>query len=343
MEYIIHIDGSFGEGGGQILRTSLALSLVTGKPFHITNIRAGRGKPGLMRQHLTAVEAAARVGAADVEGNSLGSPELTFRPQAVVAGQYSFAVGTAGSCTLVLQTILPALLTASEPSHIILEGGTHNPMAPPFDFLIGTYLPIVNRMGPRVAAVLERPGFFPAGGGRMTVEIEPAGALSPITLLERGPVQKQSARAMVARLPRTIAERELEVIRETLALDRNALQVEEVSDSKGPGNVILVEVASRYVTETFTGFGERGVPAEQIAQKTAQAVREYLKAEVPVGRYLADQLLVPLALAGGGSFRTLSPTDHTTTNVEVIKRFLDVDVSVDMTDDRTCTISLERR
>src|SRR5688572_17114432 len=168
------IDGSFGEGGGQILRTSLALSLITGRPFRIEKIRANREKPGLMRQHLTAVKAAGKIGQAEVEGAFIGAKELTFAPGEVVPGDYSFAVGTAGSATLVLQTVLPALITASKPSTLRLEGGTHNPYAPPFDFLARVFLPIVNRMGPNIEATLLRPGFYPAGGGKVNFTIEPA-------------------------------------------------------------------------------------------------------------------------------------------------------------------------
>src|SRR5262249_21779317 len=147
---MITIDGSFGEGGGQILRTSLALSLVTGQPFHIEKIRAGRKQPGLLRQHLTAVKAAAQISQAQVEGEKIGSTQLTFAPGSLMAGEYAFAVGTAGSATLVLQTILPALLRANAPSRLTLEGGTHNPFAPPFNFLTKAFLPLIRRMGARV-------------------------------------------------------------------------------------------------------------------------------------------------------------------------------------------------
>src|SRR5262245_57066518 len=169
---ILTIDGSHGEGGGQILRSSLALSMVTGTPFRIENIRAKRKKPGLMRQHLTAVNAARQVSSAGVDGAAIGSTELVFHPGTVRPGDYQFAVGTAGSTTLVLQTVLPALLCAGGSSRLSFEGGTHNPFAPPFDFLERAFLPLMNRMGPKVAATLERPGFYPAGGGRFTVTIE---------------------------------------------------------------------------------------------------------------------------------------------------------------------------
>ncbi len=171
---VLTIDGADGEGGGQILRTSLALSLVTGIPFRIERLRAGRPRPGLLRQHLTAAHAAAEVGQVQVTGAALGSLSLTFVPGRVTPGTYSFSVGTAGSTTLVLQTVLPALLLASEPSTLTLAGGTHNPFAPPFDFLAQAYLPLVNRMGPQVTATLERPGFYPAGGGTCQITIAPA-------------------------------------------------------------------------------------------------------------------------------------------------------------------------
>ena len=324
---MITIDGSYGEGGGQILRTSLALSLVTGKPFSIHNIRAGRKKPGLMRQHLTAVNAAAEIGLAAIEGNSIGSQAFTFEPEMIKPGNFHFAIGSAGSCTLVFQTILPALIIAGEPSEIILEGGTHNPFAPPFDFLEKAFLPVINRMGPNVDAVLEKPGFYPAGGGRFKVSINPAG-LNRFDLLERGNIINKTARASVANLPVNIANRELKVIREKLKWDRELLKAVEVENSQGPGNILTVEVESDNITEVFTGFGEKNVSAEKVAKRTVKSVQEYLAFNVPVGRYLADQLLIPMALAGGGKFRTLSPTKHTTTNVEIIKKFLDVEIDV---------------
>src|SRR5262245_20703997 len=200
---MITIDGSFGEGGGQILRTSLALSLVTGKPFRIENVRAGRKSPGLLRQHQTAVSAAAAVGRAEIAGASIGSGELEFSPKAIAPGEYQFAIGTAGSTTLVLQTILPALMTATAPSRIALEGGTHNPFAPPFDFLVLSFLPLLKRMGVHIEAALERPGFYPAGGGRIVVSIKP-GTLLRLDLENRGEVLSKRARAVVANLPRAV-------------------------------------------------------------------------------------------------------------------------------------------
>ena len=280
---MVTIDGSFGEGGGQILRSSLALSLVSGKPFSIHSVRAGRKRPGIMRQHFTAVNAAAEIGRAAVEGNRIGSQAFTFEPEKIEPGNYHFAIGSAGSCTLVVQTILPALIIADGPSEITLEGGTHNPFAPPFDFLAKAFLPAMDRMGPRVEAVLEKPGFYPAGGGRFKVSIKPAD-LHRLDLLERGKIIRKTARACVANLPVSIAERELRVVHEKLEWDRKLLEAVEVENSQGPGNILIIEVESENVTEVFTGFGEKGIPAEKVAKRAVKSVREYLALDVPVGR-----------------------------------------------------------
>lgn len=282
---MITIDGSFGEGGGQILRTSLGLSLVTGQPFRIENIRSGRKKPGLMRQHLTAANAAAEIGDADISGASIGSGALTFTPKGVRPGPHRFSVGTAGSCTLVLQTVLPALLTAGGESCLILEGGTHNPFAPPFDFLESAFLPLLERMGAHVVAKLARPGFYPAGGGRVEVKVSPAGQLEPIELLERGELRRCSARAIVSRLPEKIAERELRSVQKRLSLRDDCIDVQSVH-SNGPGNVVVVEVEHDHVTEVFTSFGQKGVSAEAVGREVASAAAGYLDARAPVGEHL---------------------------------------------------------
>lgn len=325
---MVHIDGSRGEGGGQVLRTSLALSLVTGTPFRMTGIRAGRSRPGLLRQHLTGVRAAEAVGGAEVSGAELGSQELTFRPGRVRAGDYHFAVGTAGSATLVLQTVLPALLFAPGPSTLVLEGGTHNPAAPPYDYLERVYLPLLNRMGPKVDSTLERPGFFPVGGGRFHVSVTPA-ALRPLELLERGEVVRRTVRAMVAQLPFDIAQREAETARALLGWAAGEARGETWEGSPGPGNVVSVEVESEHVTERFTAFGEKRVPAEQVATRAAEEARRYLAAGVPVGEHLCDQLLLLCALARGGAFRTLALDSHSITQVETFAHFLDVRVHVE--------------
>lgn len=316
------IDGAMGEGGGQILRTALALSLCLGMPFRIINIRSARKKPGLQPQHLAAVTAAAAISSAETTGATRGSGELLFVPQAVQPGHYEYATGTAGSATLVLQTILPALLTAGRPSHLELSGGTHNPLAPSFDFIQHAFLPLINRMGPVVTARLLKPGFYPAGGGIIHVDIVPVPQLKPLHLPERGSIVDQTACAMVSHLPLQIAHRELHVIGTELGLRAEDLQAREVTTAQGPGNVVTVTIRSRHITEVFTGFGMRGVRAETVASRLAAHVRRYLAAEVPVGEHLADQLLLPLALSGGGSYLTLQPSRHTTTNIAVLQQFL---------------------
>lgn len=323
---MINIDGSFGEGGGQILRTSLSLALITGEPFRIERIRAKRKNPGLLRQHLTSVMAAARVGSARVEGADAGSQELTFLPQTLTGGHYEFSIGTAGSTTLVLQTILVPLLVAREPSTIVLEGGTHNSAAPSFDFLTRSFLPLVARMGARVEAALERPGFYPAGGGRIVVTIEPAPALAPLELLERGELVARRARAVVANLPWDIAKREIDVVREKTGWPEESLHAHTISGSLGPGNVLTLEVESEHVTEVVTGFGRRGVRAEEVAAEAVEEMQRYLASNAAAGEHLADQLLLPMAVGGGGAFTTVHATPHTTTNAEVIRRFTGRDV-----------------
>jgi RNA 3'-terminal phosphate cyclase (ATP) len=339
MSDLLRIDGSQGEGGGQILRTALALSLVTGQPFRLERIRAGRPKPGLLRQHLTAVEAAARVCGAVASGAELGSEAITFTPGAVRGGALQCSIGTAGSATLVLQAILPALLLAREPSRVVLEGGTHNPYAPPFEFLDATLLPLLRCMGARVEARLERHGFYPAGGGRLVVDVAPVDRLTPLVLLDRGPVQV-SARALVSGVPVGVANRELAAVHTQLDVPWTSLEPVEVSTSPGPGNVLLITIASDAVCEVITGFGEKHVAAAAVAARACGEARAYLDAGVPVGQHLADQLLVPLVLAGGGSFRTLAPTRHTTTNAAVIGEFTGASVSMNAHDDGTCTVTV---
>ena len=331
----IRIDGSQGEGGGQILRTSLSLSLVTGKPFRIDNIRAGREKPGLLRQHLTAVLAAAEVGGAQVEGAVLGSTALTFSPGAVRPGEYRFAVGTAGSGTLVFQTILPALVLAAAPSQVTIEGGTHNHAAPPYHFLARSFLPLVERMGPRIQLRFERYGFYPAGGGRFSAGIQPVGKLAPIEIGVRGEIASRRVIAIVANLPRHIAQREAETAAGILAWTADTHVIEMTRESAGPGNVVMVEVASPDVTEIFTAFGQLGVSAEKVASGAAREACQYLASNAAAGEHLTDQLLLPMALAGAGSFTALKLNLHARTNMEVIARFLPVRFETDEQPDAT--------
>ncbi|MEZ6038615.1 MAG: RNA 3'-terminal phosphate cyclase [Planctomycetota bacterium] len=323
---MLRIDGTEGEGGGQILRTALGLSLVTKTPFAIDKIRQKRKKPGLQRQHLTAVLAAARVGSAHVQGAELGSTEVVFEPQTCTAGHYEFAIGTAGSTTLVLQTILPALWSADGPSTVRLVGGTHNPMAPPFDFLQQTFAPLVHRMGAGLALELHRHGFHPAGGGEITAEIAPA-AWTRLELLDEPTKREVSARILHASLPASVPAREATTLRRRLDLREHQVSIDEVA-SNGPGNVVLCDVRLGVVHEVISSLGERSVSSEQVAERAAAEVTALLAANAPVGEHLADQLLIPMALAGGGAFRTVTPSLHTRTNAAVVERFLPVAIAM---------------
>jgi RNA 3'-terminal phosphate cyclase (ATP) len=339
---MIIIDGSFGEGGGQIIRTSLALSLVTGKAFRIERVRARREKPGLQRQHLTAVNSAAEIGHAETSGAGVGSQQFTFTPREVTPGDYTFSVGTAGSATLVLQTLLPPLMIGALPSRLVLEGGTHNVHAPPFEFLAETFLPLVSRMGPRVEAKLQRYGFYPPGGGRFEVSIEPATKLGRLDIPERGPIHGRHARALVVNLPPGIGHREIAVIQEKLGWSDEELEVEASTNAFSPGNVLTIRIESEHLTEIITGMGERGVRAETVAERAAAEALGYLETGAPVGGHLADQLLVPLALAGGGSFLTGPLSLHTTTNIKIIRKFLDVRITAEQVSDRVWKVEVEK-
>jgi RNA 3'-terminal phosphate cyclase (ATP) len=271
------------------------------------------------------------VGGAVSDGAAIGSTELVFRPERVRAGEYSFAIGTAGSTTLVLQTILPALMLAAGPSVLTLEGGTHNPLAPPYDFIARTFLPQLARFGPAIEANLLRPGFHPAGGGKMFITVHPAPKLKPVELFERGADAGRRAIAHLAALPASIAERAFAQIEKRMQWPRASFEIVEHPAGCGPGFVLIAEVASENVVETFTGFGERGLRAEQVGDAVIDEVRRYLASTAPVGGYLADQLLLPMALAGGGGFRTTGLSRHTQTNIEVIERFLPVRFETDST------------
>lgn len=336
----ITIDGSQGEGGGQILRTSLSLAAITGKTLTLHDIRAGRQKPGLLRQHLTGVQAIAAITGGQLEGAALGSRELVLRPGPVRPGDYHFAIGSAGSASLVLQTVLWPLLMAGGPSRVVVEGGTHNSMSPPFDFLARTFLPVLARMGARVELTLDRHGFYPAGGGRMVCAITPCAALQPLELLEAGPHLATRARALVANLPISIAHRELDTLRGKLVLsDAEPRSV----IAMGPGNVVLIELEHTHVTEVVIGFGEKGKAAEVVARRAAKEATRYLELGAPVGEHLADQLIIPLALAGRGTFRTGPLSLHTRTNIDVVSAFLPVTFTLETDLEASLRINACRR
>jgi RNA 3'-terminal phosphate cyclase (ATP) len=328
---VITVDGSMGEGGGQIIRSSLALALVTGQPVTLKNIRARRKKPGLMRQHLTALRAAGEIGEAAIVGDAINSTVVEFRPSKIKNGEFNFSIGTAGSTMLVLQTVLPALMVADGPSKVTLSGGTHNPMAPTFDFLEKAYCPLVSEMGPTISLELIRPGFYPAGGGEVVVHVQPVPQLKRFSLLERGIFVGRTVRGIVSKLPAHIAQRECDTITGKTGWEKTTTSIEEVDRPIGPGNALIVENRYENVTEVFSGIGEKDKPAEVVAKNTYKHIKRYEARDVPVGEFLADQLLLPLGIGasqktGGGEFRTLSLSRHSTTHIDVLKMFLDIEI-----------------
>jgi len=337
---MLSIDGSEGEGGGQIIRSSMALSVLSGTPIHITNIRAGRKKPGLKRQHVTSVRAVAEVcgGTASLDGAELESSELIFEPGSVHPGNYYFSVGSAGSATLVLQTVLPLLLRADGPSTVVVEGGTHNGMAPPVDFLDRVFLPWVRKMGAEVELTLESHGFYPAGGGKIVAQITPPTHLAGFDLLTRGLRTEHQATALLSKLPDHIGERQLKTVARLLRWPtEHKAEIVRVH-SPGPGTVCMVELGFDNITELVSGVGRRGLTSENLAKNIAAEVTAYLDHGAPVGEHLADQLLMPLALSAsqladapvrrGGSFRTGPLSLHTTTHIDILQRFLPVEITV---------------
>ncbi|MDZ4287720.1 MAG: RNA 3'-terminal phosphate cyclase [Prosthecobacter sp.] len=324
---MIQISGEVG--GGQLLRSALSLALVTGQRFRMANIRGKRPKPGLMRQHLTCVKAAAEVSDAAVDGAEIGSTELVFAPGKIRAGDYSFAIGSGGSTTLVLQTLLPALLHADAASTLRIEGGTHNPMAPPFQFIEQCFLPALGLMGVKVSAALERHGFMQAGGGMLTAQISPVKKWKKLALLERGELVETFGRVIHAHLHKDIAEREIAEAAKVLEWPVERIELHHANDSAGPGNAILLGAQFANVCEISSGIAQMGKSAESVAHGAAKGLRSYLASAAPVSEHLADQLLMPMALAGCGVFHTVAISDHTRTNIALIEQFLPVRFSIE--------------
>jgi RNA 3'-terminal phosphate cyclase (ATP) len=325
---MLELDGSFGEGGGQILRTSLALSLLTGRAFHLRNVRAGRPKPGLQPQHLMSVRAAATIGQAQTRGASLGSSDLVFEPGAVRAGTYRFDVGTAGAVGLVLHTLyLPLTLRGQTPSELTLIGGTHVSTSPCFHFLDTTWRRYLELCGLRVSLRMNRPGFYPRGGGVVEAFIQPCAKLHGVRLGARASV-KTSGFSAVAGLDVSIARRQAR--RASFRLQQYGLRasLREETWQGGPGSVLAVELDTSPVPTLFFALGARGKPAERVADEAVEQVIAYLDAgDALVDAHSADQIVLPLALAEGPSeYRVAEVTRHLTTNLAVIRRFLERDL-----------------
>lgn len=329
----IVIDGSQGEGGGQIFRTSLTLALCLGGPIRIENIRAGRRKPGLLRQHLTCLRAAADISSAEVIGAELGASCVRFTPGVVRGGNYEWAIGSAGSTTLVFQTIALPLALTGEPSTITLQGGTHNGMAPSVDFIEQSYLPLLKKMGIDIAINLQEHGFYPNGGGLWKADIAARNARHackrPLSICQRGELKRVIAVATSAHIPAHITQRELAVLQRKLELCSQDMK-QQLVNSAGPGNCVSVRAHYENVCAVFETLGERGRAAEKVANDATKLFRRWERGEVAVDQHLADQLLLPMLLTAGGEFTTARPSKHLTTNIDVIRQI--TGASIDLYD-----------
>jgi len=326
----VFIDGSKGEGGGQILRTSLTLSCITGKSLHIENIRAARRNPGLANQHLICVRAACQICNGQSQGATKGSTVLDFQPGPVRSGDYHFDIGSAGSASLVIQTVLPALFLADKPSTVTVTGGTHNPMAPPFDFLDETFLPAIANAGFDGICTLIRHGFFPAGGGKISFNIQPWREQSNriIDLCQQGKEPQIHARIYTAKLPERVAQRQQTLLLQS-GLNIQDVEHIKVKDSDGPGNCVMIRLCGSKRTTVFTAFEMRGKPSEEVINEVVGLAEDFMAPNAAIDRFLADQLLIYMAIAKTGSFTTNELSSHLQTNMEVIKKFLPVIFNVE--------------
>ncbi|MHB1141882.1 MAG: RNA 3'-terminal phosphate cyclase [Sulfuricaulis sp.] len=311
------IDGSYGEGGGQLLRTACALAAITGEAVRLHHIRARRAPPGLAPQHLTAVKAVAALCEARVEGLELRSPELSFHPGKLRGGEFHFDVGTAGSVTLVLQALLPAALHAGVPVRIQLAGGTDVRAAPPLDYLRHVLLPLLAQMGAEVRLTLRRRGYYPRGGGLVEIVVQPR-VLNGLRLETAGPVKQIRGIAHVSNLPMHIATRMQQTAARLLA-DIAPVEIEQQilgrDQAIGQGGAIVLWARTDHALIGSSEVAQRGVPAEFIAGTAAQALREDIVSGATLDLHASDQVLIYCALSQGPSCfraRTLSSHAHTT-------------------------------
>jgi len=327
----IEIDGSIGEGGGQVLRSSLTLSILTGQPVHLTDIRAGRSQPGLRPQHIQSVKAAAAICNASVEGARLGSQELVFQPAEVSPGKYHFEIGTAGSVSLVLQTIFLPLARADKSSNIRIQGGTHVPWSPSFHYLQLQWLPVLQKMGFRCKLQMLKAGFYPRGGGLVEAHIYSAEDIQPITLIERGQLVRIRGIAGVANLDEEIAHRmKLHALDRLECRWRNTKIQIQTFDAPSPGAFIFLTAEYEKTQCLYCVLGEKGKRAEVVADEACSMLEQFLDGSAAVDEFLADQLLLPCAFASGVStLRTIRITQHLLTNAQVMQKFLPVYITIE--------------
>jgi RNA 3'-terminal phosphate cyclase (ATP) len=332
---MVEIDGSYGEGGGQILRTALALSCLFTQPFRISNIRKGRRKPGLLPQHMTSVHVAQQISGAEMSGDHKGSTELTFSPRVVRSGDYAFDIGTAGSVSLVLQTIIPPLLRAGGKSTVTLTGGTHVPFSPTFHYLAEVFAPMLRRLGAEVRLHIDAYGFYPRGGGKVRVEVLPARGSESLRLEERGRLVKLFGVSAVGNLPLHIAERQREAALDELHGRLHHLRVPariELLDAPGPGQgtFIFLRGEAEQCVAGFAALGAIGKRAEMVGAEAAQDLLAWYRSGAALDPHLADQLVLYLALADGESrFTTAAITRHLLTNLWAIGQFREISYRVE--------------
>ncbi len=328
---MIEIDGSYGEGGGQVLRSALTLALLTGRGVLIRRIRAGRKKPGLMAQHLKAVEAAAAVGMARVEGAERGATSLSFVPTGLHCGTYRWDIGTAGSTSLVLQTVLLPLSLATGPSQCVITGGTHVSWSPCYHYLAHHWLPYLNSMGFSVRLKLDGAGFYPRGGGSISAAIAPAVVLTPLSLVRRGTLLRVRCLSAVTNLPPSIARRQLDQVVRRLQgrfpdMDQEVISMPGV----GKGTLVMLNVEFEHSSCCFYSLGARGKPAERVADVAVDDLEQFLCGKGAVDEHLADQMVLPLVFASGRSrLSTTRITEHLLTNLWVVRKFLDVKIIIE--------------
>ncbi|MBQ7650615.1 MAG: RNA 3'-terminal phosphate cyclase [Victivallales bacterium] len=339
---MITIDGSFGEGGGQILRTSLSLAAITGTEVRLENLRANRPKPGLMRQHLACAKAVAEICGGELDGAELRSQTITLKPGMIRGGEYNFAIGSAGSTILLAQTVLPVLLFADAPSTVVIEGGTYNDKAPAYDFFEEAYLPCLRKMGVEADVEMKRVGFYPAGGGRIELNVKPVRAWRRLSLVEHGNLQDALVTAVGSGLDESILVDELQIFQTGLEDMMDFWPDIGHVESAGPGNVLIATLRYENLTEVFSVCGSLGVSRKSVAKRVAGFVRQYLSRNWVVGQFLADQLMLPMALGAGGDYLTGRPTPHSETNRAVIQRFIDVNINFKEEENNNCIMEIEK-
>jgi RNA 3'-terminal phosphate cyclase (ATP) len=327
---MIQIDGSFGEGGGQILRTSLTLSLIKGQPFEIYNIRARRKNPGLQPQHLKCIEAAALISKGKAKGDKKGSLRLIFEPGEVIPGDYHFEIGTAGSTSLVLQTIYLPLALAKTASNISITGGTHVSWSPIHHFLSLHWAQYLSKIGFEVKLKMDRAGFYPKGDGKIRAEIFPVEKLKPLELINRGELKEISGFSAVANLDYSIAERQRnQSLKRLERMGYDAKIAIENIPSRHKNTMMLLQAEFDNGSGCFTSLGAIGKRAEKVADEAVDDLLEYLNSDGCIDKYLADQLVLPLSIIPGESFfSTAKITNHFLTNIAVVKQFLNMHVEV---------------